>query len=98
MAYEQKDNTGSLFANTEKRSENFPDYSGSVRIEGADWWISGWRKTSKDGKMFLSLSVKRKDGTASRPEDKSQEVLQAVKQRFPDAELDDSIPFAPEFR
>jgi uncharacterized protein (DUF736 family) len=97
MAYEQKDNTGSLFANTEKRSENFPDYSGSVRIEGADWWISGWRKTSKDGKTFLSLAVKRKDGTTARP-DQAQEFKQAVKQRFPDADLSDEVPFSPEFR
>lgn len=92
MAYEQKDNTGSLFANVEKRSENFPDYSGSVRIEGADWWISGWKKTSKDGKTFLSLSVKRKDGTAARP-DQAAEFKQAVKKNFPDADLDSDVPF-----
>jgi uncharacterized protein (DUF736 family) len=92
MAYEQKDNTGSLFVNVEKRSENFPDYSGSVRIEGADWWISGWKKTSKDGKTFLSLSVKRKDGTADRP-DKAAEFKQAVKQAFPNSDLDDAVPF-----
>jgi uncharacterized protein (DUF736 family) len=90
MAYEQKDNSGSLFQNKEKRSENFPDYSGSVRIEGADWWISGWRKTSKDGKPYLSLSVKRKDGTADRP---AETVVKQVRQHFPDAQLDDDLPF-----
>jgi uncharacterized protein (DUF736 family) len=90
MAYEQKDNSGSLFQNKEKRNENFPDYSGSVRIEGADWWISGWKKQSKDGKTYLSLSVKRKDGTADRP---AQEFKAAVKQSFPDAQLDDDVPF-----
>jgi hypothetical protein len=88
MAYEQKDNTGSLFANQEKRSENFPDYSGSVRIEGSDWWISGWKKTSKDGKTFLSLSVKRKDGTSARP---SADKPKASGSPFDD--LDDSVPF-----
>jgi len=98
MSYEQKDNSGSLFQNKEKRSENFPDYSGSVRIEGHDWWISGWRKTSKDGKPYLSLSVKRKDGTSDRPENKAAEFKEAVKQRFPDADLSDDLPFAPEFR
>jgi uncharacterized protein (DUF736 family) len=92
MAYDQKDNTGSLFVNVEKRSENFPDYSGSVRIEGADWWISGWKKQSKDGKTFLSLSVKRKDGTAARP-DQAAEFKQAVKKNFPDADFEDSVPF-----
>ena len=93
MAYEIKPNTGSLFQNKEKRSENFPDYSGSLNIDGRDWWISGWKKTSKDGKTFLSLSIKPKDGTASRPEPER-------KQEFgggsPD--LDDDVPFTPEFR
>ena len=67
MAYEQKDNSGSLFQNKDKKSENHPDYSGSIKINGRDMWISGWRKTTKDGKPFLSLSVKAKDGTIDRP-------------------------------
>lgn len=90
MAYEQKDNTGSLFINVEKRSENFPDYSGSMKIDGHDWWISGWKKQSKDGRTYLSLAVKRKDGTADRP---AQDFKEAVKRNFPDADLDDSVPF-----
>lgn len=92
MAYEQKENTGSLFQNKEKRSENFPDYSGSLRIDGVDLWISGWRKTSKDGTPWLSLSVKRKDGTAARP-DPAAEFKQEAKRVFPDAELSDDLPF-----
>lgn len=67
MSYETKDCTGSLFINVEKRSENFPDYSGSMRIDNHDWWISGWKKQSKDGKVYLSLAFKRKDGTSDRP-------------------------------
>lgn len=38
------------------------------------------------------------DGTADRPEQKAQEFKQSVKQHFPDADLSDEIPFAPEFR
>jgi single-strand DNA-binding protein len=36
-----------------------------------------------------------KDGTADRP---AQEFKAAVKQSFPDADLSDDLPFAPEFR
>lgn len=93
MAYEVKDNTGSLFHNQEKRSENFPDYSGTLRMEGRDWWISGWKKTSKDGKPYLSLSVKQKDGTSDRPAPAAKPAQQG---RMID--LDDSVPFAPEVR
>lgn len=89
MAYETKDNTGSLFQNTEKRSENFPDYSGSMKIGGHDWWISGWRKTAKDGRPYLSLAFKPKDGTNLRPESPEQ-FKAAVKQVF---DLNDEVPF-----
>jgi hypothetical protein len=64
MAYEVKDNTGSLFKNKRKESDNHPDYNGSCRIDGHDYWISAWLKESKDGNKFFSFSYKRKDGTA----------------------------------
>ena len=90
MAYEQKDLTGSLFQNKEKRSENFPDYSGNLKIDGSDWWISGWRKTTKDGRQYLSLSIKRKDGTDARPT--PQEFKADVRKHF--TEVDDlDTPF-----
>jgi uncharacterized protein (DUF736 family) len=92
MSYETKDMTGSLFQNKEKKSENFPDYSGSIRIDGRDLWISGWRKTSSNGTQFLSLAFKYKDGTADRP-DKAAEFKQEAKRVFPDAQLDDEVPF-----
>jgi hypothetical protein len=70
----QYDNTnrGSLFKNEEKTQDNFPDYKGSLNVNGVDLWISGWLKTSeKTGKKFMSLSVKPKDASpvkqASRP-------------------------------
>jgi uncharacterized protein (DUF736 family) len=92
MSYETKDMTGSLFQNKEKKSENFPDYSGSIRIDGRDLWISGWRKISSNGTQFLSLAFKYKDGTAARP-DPSAEFKQEAKRVFPDAQLDDEVPF-----
>ena len=93
MAYETKDMTGSLFQNKEKKSDNHPDYSGSMRINGVDMWISGWRKTSGNGTQFLSLAFKPKDGTSARPapEQKAQEFKDEAKRVF---DLDgDSVPF-----
>jgi hypothetical protein len=56
------DNRGSLFSNKEnKKVETDPDYSGSINIDGVEYWLKGWSKTGKtSGKKFLSLSVRPK--------------------------------------
>jgi hypothetical protein len=40
MAYEQKDNSGSIFKNDRKESANHPDAKGSCMIDGVEYWIS----------------------------------------------------------
>ncbi len=59
---QQYDNTnrGSLFKNDKKTEEKHPDLSGSINIEGMEYWISGWSKVSKGGQKFISLSVRQK--------------------------------------
>jgi len=53
-------NRGSLFKNDKKTEEKHPDLSGSINIEGTEYWISGWSKVSKGGQKFISLSVRQK--------------------------------------
>lgn len=62
MSNEQHDNSGSLSRNPDKDAEHpkWPDYRGSIRIDGRDYWLSGWVKDGSRGK-FLSLAVKVKD-------------------------------------
>lgn len=54
---EQKDNTGVLFINNKKMNEKQPDYTGSA-INGIKKDVSGWKKKSKNGDTYLSLSIK----------------------------------------
>ena len=56
MAYEQRDNSGVLFATTEKKNDKYPDYTGNMVIGGKPMNIAGWKKVSQAGKPFLSLS------------------------------------------
>ena len=96
MADYDNTNSGALFKNERKETEKHADYRGSLNVDGTDYWVSSWIKTSKAGQKFMSLSVKRKDGTAERPA----EFVAKAKEVFPGAraELDDEIPFAPEVR
>lgn len=61
MAYEQKDNSGSVFRNERKEKDTHPDVRGSCLIDGVDYWMDGWSKKTKDGKPWTSYSFKRKD-------------------------------------
>lgn len=91
----QFDNTnrGLLAKNDRKQSENHPDYTGSININGVEYWLSGWLKTGQNGRLagqkFFSLSIKPKDGLAEpRPAPKQQQVTET----FTDDEIGD-IPF-----
>jgi len=55
-------NRGVLFNERDKKTKDGDrDYSGRINIEGRDYWLSAWLKTSKKGTKFLSLSVKAMD-------------------------------------
>jgi len=60
------DNSGILSANTRREKDTHPTHTGSITVDGVDYWLSAWVKegrpgTKLEGKKFFSLSVKRKD-------------------------------------
>jgi hypothetical protein len=66
MSEYDNSNSGALFKNKEK-DESHPtwaDYKGSINVDGTDYWLSAWLKKSKDGKPYMSLSVKPKNEDA----------------------------------
>jgi hypothetical protein len=79
--FQQKELSGSLFKNERKEQPNHPDYRGSAKIEGEEYWVSGWIKEGAKGK-WMSLAFTAKDGGFSRPD----------KPKPPPADFDD-IPF-----
>ena len=55
-------NRGALFRNDDKdpNDDKDRDYNGTLNVEGTEYWLSGWVRTSKSGRKYLSLSVKPK--------------------------------------
>jgi hypothetical protein len=90
MAYDNT-NSGLLARNQRKEKDTHPDYSGSVNVDGVEYWLSAWLKTGKDGsklagQKFFSLSLRRKDGQPAAAPTPAVPVPAA-----PD--FDDDIPF-----
>jgi uncharacterized protein (DUF736 family) len=79
----KRDNSGALFKNDKKESDNHPDYKGSAMIDGTEYWVSSWINESKNGQKYMSLKYTIK-------EDRKQEVSD-IKQSINDFE--DDVPF-----
>ena len=76
-------NKGIFGRNDRKTLDTHPDFSGSINIEGREYWLSGWIKERRDGSgKFFSLTAKPKDGASA-----------TAAPRPTPADLDDDIPF-----
>lgn len=89
MAYEQRDNSGTLFKNEKKEKDSHPNMTGKAMIGGVLYYVSAWTKEGNKGK-FQSLSFKPVTGEVSAPPQDSQPSARTAP-NFSD--LDDDIPF-----
>ena len=60
--YETKDMTGSLFKNENPKSEKSPPYTGTAKINGTMYRVSGFLNESKAGKKYFGLTFQEADG------------------------------------
>jgi uncharacterized protein (DUF736 family) len=97
MAQYDNTNRAALFKNENKKSENHPDYSGTLNFEGIECFLDAWIKTAESGRKFMSLSVKPKQKQAAPQQGYKKPSQDAAKARqlAPQKEDfgDDSIPF-----
>ena len=59
-------NRGVLFKNDRQTKETQPGYTGSLNVDGVEYFLDAWLKEGQKGKFF-SVSVKRKDKQAAAP-------------------------------
>lgn len=83
---EQRDNSGALFRDKERRSERAPEFTGPAMIDGREYRIAAWVKEGRGGKFF-SLAFTPKD---ERP---AMDQGQMGRDGDPGPDLNDEIPF-----
>jgi uncharacterized protein (DUF736 family) len=78
-------NTGALFFEQDPETERHPNYKGTINVDGKEYWLSAWDKVSKNGKNFISLSIKAKEPKAEVTDTRSgYEKAKAVAQGLKD--------------
>lgn len=87
MAFEHKIDSGSIFRNDDRETENHPHYNGSAKIASSSgtidqYWVSGWINETKSGDKYMSLKFKIKDD--NKPKTKRPSL---------EEEFDGDIPF-----
>lgn len=98
MAYEQRDNSGSIFKNQKKEKDTHPDYTGNGMIDGREYWFSAWIKTDRNGNRFMSMAFKPKEEQQPREQrtapadDRKRRPDPISTGRFND-DMQDDIPF-----
>lgn len=55
--YELKDDNGNLFQNKKKKKESSPDWSGKIKLNGQEFYLSAWEKKTKAGDLFFSVKL-----------------------------------------
>jgi hypothetical protein len=87
----QYDNTnrGVLFKNDRKTKDTQPGYTGTLNVDGVEYFLDAWLKDGQRGKFF-SVSVKRKEQQNARQEQRAP-ARQAQGSGFDD--MDSDIPF-----
>lgn len=70
MSQYDETNRGSIWKNDKKETDRHPDFTGSLNVEGVEYWVSAWkRKPDANPKApALSFSVKPKEPRAAAPD------------------------------
>ena len=84
MAFEMKNNSGSLFKNDRKEKDSHPNAKGTALIDGVEYWVSSWTKKDKNGNPWQSLAFTPKTEAGT---------MQVKSNKNSVAEMSDDIPF-----
>ena len=68
MAYDNT-NSGIMYRNENRKTDKHPEFTGSINVDGVDYWLSGWVNEGKqggkmEGKKYFSLKLNPKEQRA----------------------------------
>lgn len=83
-------NRGSIWKNDRKEKEEHPDFTGTLNVDGTEYWVSAWRRKedASEKAPALTFSVRPKEAKREQPRQASSQPR--VAQR---SDMDDEIPF-----
>ena len=82
MSEYDNNNRGAFWKNDKRETDKHPHYTGSLNVEGKDYWVSAWKSDGSNPKApLVSFSIKAKD------------AVQAKNTPAPDFNNDDDIPW-----
>lgn len=87
MAYEQRDNSGSLFKNNKPRNDKSPQWSGKAMIDGKMRFFDAWEKTDKNGNRWFSCSFKQMEQVKTQIEREQEQSQIRAHDDFEDSEI-----------
>jgi hypothetical protein len=63
MAQFDNTNRGQIWRNEKKTTDSHPDFTGSLNVNGVDFWISAWKRRpdAPEKAPALSFSIKAKE-------------------------------------
>ena len=64
MTEYDNNNRFSLFKNDRKEKDTHPDLTGTINVEGVEYYLNAWTKEGKSGK-FISGSIKLKEAKSA---------------------------------
>ncbi|MES2602123.1 MAG: hypothetical protein V4602_15075 [Pseudomonadota bacterium] len=94
MAEMDKTNRGAIWKNQKKERDTHPDFTGSLNVNGVEFWVSAWKRKedASDKAPALSFSIKPKEDRAAPP---ARNSYADAKGRAParNDDMQDDIPF-----
>ena len=86
-----KDDRCNLFVNKKKNKEGSPDWSGKIKLNGQEFYLSAWEKKTKTGDTFFSVSLGKM--VPAQPTGHSIDKGNAFAPADKKDNMDDDIPF-----